>query len=294
MNHNTNNNIKTDTKLNLTNREIEDALIDIDDVNIDADYDANNISVNKKKLACVDCGATNDFIEEYSKGYIVCKCGCIIDSVVFDMKTDSSDSRNIMPAMFTKELLMQRMSLGTINDVNRISTSKFHTLHAWTDNSDNSNNKNHADSHNIDIDVASDSDNDNDNDINDQGKEIKVSKYYSQACEEMNSNLKEVCIKYNISEIVGDEAKHLLFRMSTNVVCEKEMNKILKSNWYFKIVGLDAACLFISACTNNLPLSINVVLQYYYITEDVLIKSIICVLNILKNDYVMTQLIKHV
>lgn len=101
----------------LTNCEIEDLLNDGEGFD------------QKKEERCPECGST-DFIEDYTKGMILCTCGQVIDTV-FDngmekRNYDGDDGETVRCGIVHNRLLPQS-SLGTIVTAK----GKLKKLHIW-------------------------------------------------------------------------------------------------------------------------------------------------------------------
>src|SRR5579872_3403757 len=109
---------KQDNELNnFTNCDIEDLL------------DMGEEQIQKKEEKCPECGST-DFIEDYAKGMILCKCGQVMDSV-FDngiekRNYDDNDGETARCGIVHNRLLPQS-SLGTIVNAK----GKLKKLHIW-------------------------------------------------------------------------------------------------------------------------------------------------------------------
>lgn len=102
---------------NLSNRELEDLLL--------TNFDKNE---KTKSNACPECNSC-EFIEDYSKGMILCYCGQVIDNI-FDNKMEDKfdDGNNDMPknGMYHNKLLPQS-SLGTMINAR----GRIRQLHIW-------------------------------------------------------------------------------------------------------------------------------------------------------------------
>lgn len=90
---------------------------------------ANDIDFKNDNFVCSNCGS-NDFIEDYSKGMIFCKCGQVIDDI-FDNSLekrnyDGDDSEATRCGIVHNKLLPQS-SLGTTITVK----GKLRKLHIW-------------------------------------------------------------------------------------------------------------------------------------------------------------------
>ncbi len=115
---NTLNRRKFDGVEELTNCEIEDILKDIDD-----------FCVPEKDDSCPECGSV-DFIEDYSKGMILCHCGQVIDNI-FDtgIEKRNFDGDDNEPARcgMVHNVLLPQSSLGTTITAK----GKLRKLHIW-------------------------------------------------------------------------------------------------------------------------------------------------------------------
>ena len=100
-----------------TNCEIEDLLKEID---------------NKKVIntdCCPDCGST-DFIEDYAKGMILCRCGQMIDTIIdmgIEKKNYDGDEGETARCGIVHNRLLPQSSLGTTVTAK----GKLKKLHIW-------------------------------------------------------------------------------------------------------------------------------------------------------------------
>lgn len=101
-----------------TNCEIEDLLNEGDD---------NFTKINEE--ICPECGST-DFIEDYTKGMILCKCGQLIDTVFdngMEKRNYDGDEGETVRCGIVHNRLLPQSSLGT----SMMAKGKLKKLHIW-------------------------------------------------------------------------------------------------------------------------------------------------------------------
>jgi transcription initiation factor TFIIB len=115
---NTLNGRKYDGVEELTNYEIEDLLKDIDDY-----------CVPERDNSCPECGSV-DFIEDYSKGMILCHCGQVMDNILdtgIEKRNYDGEDNDAPRCGMVYNVLLPQSSLGTTITAK----GKLRKLHIW-------------------------------------------------------------------------------------------------------------------------------------------------------------------